>query len=438
LTQPNLFHGRDADDRTRRVLLKRLNLNPDRMRLLASLSFNFIAKVPGLVAAFVILPMVSRSLGTATYGEFLSALALGSAFTLPYGGINAVGRRLLAAAYGARDQARQANVFVTTTLLMAAVALVAAIVLSVTTGGSWSKPVFLLIALLPIVASFFNVFDNSRASYNEHYVTALFQLIFQICIYAGVYIVGLPQGGIAVAGLTLQSPYALASIATLLVLLVQRPFLLSGKVEGVTSILVPAVGVMLADGALAVLLNLSVYWLQFSHHADMAAWFGTFVRLFQSFMSPVLLIFFPLTTYISMRWGQMTPQRQVLLHQVFIVTGFTYGLIVGGAMAFFGPLYIDHMFKLTVRGDRVDVLALSLFMGAVIAQKTYTMLLYAVAEARFVSFGTAIISALGIGAAALSSRWLPAVRVIDLLFVSVGLGVPVVLMIGAYRYRRAL
>jgi hypothetical protein len=384
------------------------------------------------------LPLVSRSLGTAAYGEFLSALALGAAFALPFGGVNAVGRRLLAAAVGAQDKAQQANVFITTTFLMSAVTFVAAAILVLATGSSWSKPVFVFITLLPLIAGFLNTFDNLRASYNEHYVTAQFQLISQIVIYAGVYIVGLPPGGIAIAGLTLQSPFALASLATLLVLLVQRPFLLSGKVEGAWRMVLPAVGVMMADGALAVLLNLSVYWLNFAHHAEMAAWFGTFIRLFQSFMQPVLLVLFPITSYISMRWGQLTPLRRRFLHKLFIVTGFAYGVIVGGAMAFFGPLYIDHMFKLTTAGDRFDVLALSLFMGAVIAQKTYTMLLYAVSEARFVSFGTALVSALGISVAALGSIWLPAVRVIDVLFLAVALGIPVVLITGDYLYRREL
>lgn len=419
-------------------MLRVLKLNPDRLRLLASLVFNFIAKAPGLIAAFVILPLVSRSLGTTAYGEFLSALALGSVFCLPFGGINAVGRRLLAGAYGAQDRSQQANVFVTTIFLMAMVGLLAAVLLVIVTARTWSRPVYLFIGLLPLICGFLNVFDNLRASYNEHYVTAALQLVFQILIYAGVYIVGLPAGGVVLSGLTLQSAYALASFLTLLLLIAQRPFLLGGSIAHTRGILLPAVGVVMADGALAMLLNLSVYWLQYTHHADMAAWFGTFVRLFQSFMSPVLLIFFPLTTYISMRWGQMSRQRQSLLHKLFILTGFAYGLIVGGAMAFFGPLYIDHMFRLTVHGDRVDIVCLSIFLGALIAQKTYTMLLYAVSEARFVSFGTATVSALAIAAAAVSSLWLPAVRVIDTLFVAVAIGVPLVLLIGDYRYRRAL
>jgi O-antigen/teichoic acid export membrane protein len=416
----------------------RVKLSPDRLRLLASLTFNFVAKAPGLLAAFVILPLISRSLGTSSYGEFLSALALGSAFCLPFGGINAVGRRLLAGAYGAGDRAAQANTFVTTIGLSAAVTLLALVILALSSGRSWTSPVFLFVASLPVISGFLNVFDNLRASYNEHYVTAALQLAFQLAIYGAILIIGLPRGGIALAGLTMQSAYGLASLMTFLLLVIRRPFLLRGRLTAPGSIIGPALGVMMADGAMALLLNLSVYWLSYSHQEDLAAWFGTLVRLFQSFLSPVMLIFFPLTTYISMRWGGMTTQRQRLLHKLFILTGFGYGVIVGGAMALFGPLYVDHMFRLNVRGDRFDVLALSLFLGAIIAQKTYTMLLYAVSEARFVSYGTAVMSSLAIAVAAVLSLRLTPVGVIDTLFIAVGIGVPLVLLVGDARYRRAI
>jgi hypothetical protein len=418
-------------------LLQRLDLSPDRIRLIASLTFNFVSKVPGVVAIFVILPLVSRALGTTAYGELLSALALGSAFTLPFGGINAVGRRLLAAAVGAKDQVEQANIFVTTTLLMTAVAIAAAIIMVCATANSWTTPAFVLISLLPVLASLLNVFDNLRASFNEHYITAFLLLVFQTVIYAAVYLIGLPKNEVTVAGLALQSPGILASLTNVILLLAQRSYLYAGKIRGLRPMLFPAFGVMLADSALAFSLNLSVYWLTFSGNAEMAAWVGTFARLFQSFMSPILLIMFPITTYISMRWEKMPSERRLRLHKLFILIGFIYGFTVGAAMAFAGPLYIDHMFNLSVHGDRVDVLSLSLFMGAVISQKAYTMLLYAVSEARFVSFGTAIVSMLGVGIAAIASHWLPAIRVIDALFLFMGSALPVLLLIGGYHYRRA-
>jgi hypothetical protein len=404
--------------------------------LVASLGFNFLGKAPGVVAVFVILPLVSRSLGTAAYGELLSAMALGSLFTLPFGGINAVGRRILASAFGAGERVEQANTFMTTTALLAAVAIAAAAVMVGATANSWSRPVFIFASLLPILVGFFNGFDNARASFNEHYVTAAFQLVSQTVIYSLVYFIGLPPGGVILGALALQAPFLLASAATLVALLMQRPYLMSGKVSGVRQMMAPTLGVVLADGALGSLLNLSVYWLKVAGNAEMAAWVGTFLRLFQSFLAPALLILFPLTTYISMRWAKMTPQRQIGLYKVFILAGLTYGLLVGCAMAFGGPLYINHMFKLTSHGDNIDVLALSLFLGAIVAQKSYTMLLYAVSEARFVSFGTAVISAVGIGAAAVSSHWLSPVRVLDVLFVFMGIGLPALLLAADFRYKR--
>jgi len=315
-------------------LPRRLALTPDQIRLLASLGFNFLGKAPGVVAVFVILPLVSRSLGTAAYGELLSALALGSLFTLPFGGISAVGRRILASAFGAKDQVGQANAFITTTVLMAAVAIGASVLVVGATASSWSRPIFILVSLMPLLVGFANGFDNARASFNEHYVTAAFQLVSQIVIYSLVYFVGLPPGSVILALLALQSPYLLASVATLVALLWRRPYLTRGKMVGVRPMVAPALGVVMADGALGTLLNLSVYWLKAAGSAEMAAWVGTFLRLFQSFLSPALLILFPLTTYISMRWAQMSQKRQMALYKLFILAGLSYGLLVGCAMAF--------------------------------------------------------------------------------------------------------
>jgi len=204
------------------------------------------------------------------------------------------------------------------------------------------------------------------------------------------------------------------------------------------AVLIPAVGVMAADGALAILLNVSVYWLHVEGSPEMAGWVGTFTRLFQSFMSPVLLILFPITTYISIGWQRMTERRQLLLHKLFILMGFLYGIIVGGLMALAGPQYIGHMFKLSVSGDRIDVAAISLFMGAVIAQKAYTMLLYAVSEARFVSFGTAIISMTGVAIAWLASRQgISPVRSVDMLFFFMSGALPLLLLISGFLNQRA-
>jgi hypothetical protein len=42
-----------------------------------------------------------------------------------------------------------------------------------------------------------------------------------------------------------------------------------------------------------------------------------------------------------------------------------------------------------------------------------------------------------VGIAAIASHWLPAIRVIDALFLFMGSALPVLLLIGGYHYRRA-
>ena len=415
-----------------------LKLGPDRLKLGASLAFNLIAKLPGIAAVFFILPLVSRSLGTAAYGELLSALAIGSVFNLPFGGINAVGRRLLAKAVGAEDRTQQANVFVTTIALMSMVASVCTVAMIAVTARGWSRPIFIFMCTLPTIAGACNIFDNLRASFNEVYITSIFLFATQVIVYAAVYFFGLPQGGVAMSGLALQAPYILASWMSLATMLVQRPYLSSGKLEGMGQMLLPTLGVVMADGALAILLNLTVYWLNVVGSKDMAAWLGTFSRLFQTFTGPVLLVLFPISSYVSIRWERMTARRQALLYDLFMVVGSGFGILIGVAMAFAGPLYINHMFKLSAAGDRMDLAAISLFMAAVIAQKAYTMLLYAVTEARFVSFGTAIVAAAGLALAACCSHWLSPMAVIDTLYAFIGFALPVLMVIAAVRHRRII
>jgi hypothetical protein len=413
-------------------------LSRERRRLLASLFFNFVAKVPGIAAVFVVLPLISRGLGTSDYGELLSALALGASFGLPFGGINAVCRRLLGTAVGAGDKREQANVFATNSMFVLVVAVVGSIIMIAATGRSWSRPIFIAVTLLPVIASFFNVYDNIRASYNEHYVTALFQLVFQILVYTGIYLVGVSPGAVLLSGMVIQSPYFLASMATLILLLAQRPYLLRGRVSNVVGVAVPAVGVTLADGSLTLILNLSVYYLSVAGSTGYAAWEGTMVRLFFTFMSPAVLILFPVTTYVSMRWQQLTVERQIGLHKLFLVLGCGYGLLVGAILGVGGPFYIDRMFKLSVNGDTTDVIAISLFMAAVLAQKSYAMLLYAVTEARFVSYGTAVVAIVAIAAAGVATLWLSPIRALDVLFILMGTILPMLLVFSSARYVRRL
>ncbi len=418
------------------MLSKLRRLTSGRRQLLASLFFNFVAKVPGLATVLLILPIISRELGPSLYGEMLAALALGSTFTVAFGGGNAVGRRLLADAFGRDDRERQANIFVTTTTLTAIVAIVLICGILLLGPGGWSSPALVAVSLLPVIAAFLNTFDNLRASFNEHYVTALLQFVLQAAIYALVLIVGIPHRNVLLSGLVLQSPFALASIGTLVLLLAQRPYLLAGKVAGMARMIAPAVGVVLADGVLSALLNFSVYWLGHSGATDYAAWVGTFMRLFTSFSSPVVLLLFPITSYVAIRWAKLTPEKRIGLLRLFVVGGLAYGAVIGVLVALLGPLYISHMFRLPETGDRLDIACIATFMGAIMAQKAVSLLLYSVSEARFLSYGTATVSLLALALAAAVVPWLPPNRIVDVLYALIGLLLPTISIAQYWRQSR--
>lgn len=408
------------------MLSKLQRLTAARRQLLASLFFNFVAKVPGLAAVLLILPIISRALGPTLYGEMLAALALGSTFTVAFGGGNAVGRRLLADTVGRDDRSGQASVFVTTTTLMGVVAFVLIVGILLFGGGSWNNPALTLVSTFPVIAAFLNTFDNLRASFNEHYVTALLQFVLQVAIYALVLTVGIPAGNALISGLVVQSPFALASLGTLVLLVIQRPYLLAGKVSGISRMIMPAVGVILADGVLSALMNFSVYWLGRSGATHYAGWVGTFMRLFTSFSSPLVLLLFPLTSYVAIRWPQLNSGRRVQLMKLFVVGGLGYGAVIGALVAVLGPLYISHMFHLPETGDGLDITCIAVFMGAIMAQKAVALLLYSVSEAKFLSYGTATVSVIALVLAAASVPWLHPNRVVDVLYALVGLLLPTI------------
>lgn len=408
------------------MLSKLKRLTAARRQLVASLFFNFVAKVPGLAAVLLILPIISRKLGPTLYGEMLAALALGSTFTVAFGGGNAVGRRLLADAVGRADRDSQATVFVTTASLMAIIAIVLVLGIVIFGSGGWSSPALVAVSVLPVVAAFLNTFDNLRASFNEHYVTALLQFVLQVAIYTLVITAGIPAGNALVSGLVVQSPFALASLGTLILLIIQRPYLLGGKVSGMSRMIMPAVGVVLADGVLSALLNFSVYWLGRSGATYYAAWVGTFMRLFTSFSSPVVLLLFPITSYVAIRWPKLTADRRIRLMRLFVVGGLAYGAVIGALVALLGPLYISHMFHLPETGDGLDIACIAIFMGAIMAQKAVSLLLYSVSEARFLSYGTATVSLIALVLAAASVPWLEPKRVVDVLYALVGLLLPTI------------
>lgn len=406
---------------------------PLRRQLSLSLLFNFIAKAPGILSVFVVIPMISNALGEADYGLFLASLSLGALFAIPYGGVLAVSRRLLATAYVASDQEEQASVFATTSRIVTAltiIALVCIMLLQRSSGLVW-----VVVACIPALGTFLNMFDNVRASYNEHYVTAKLQTVFQLLIFGAVILFGLPKGAILLSALVLTMPYALSSLGTFTLLLRQRPYLLCGRAQHFNAIITPAVGIILADGSLTAVLHSSVYVLSHHFSPEYSAWLGTYIRLFTSFMSPILLILIPLTSFASAQWGTAAKEKKrKIFHWIFVLS-MAYGALVAAAIWFGGPLYVKTMFTLTARGDAFSLLSISIFFGSYIAQQAYSMLAYSLASGRITSYGSALVTCLGLLAGAIAYCFLPLNRCVDVTFLTIGVLLPFLLIYGNHSGR---
>ncbi len=418
-------------------LYKKILQNKAYKQLVLSLLFNVFAKSPGILSIFFILPMISDALGSEMYGKLLAAIGLGASLCFPFDGIKTVARRDLAKAYGAKNKSEQANIFVTATLSIFFLSIIFLVVVGGISFNSWASKVLVLIAILPVISAFLNTFDSMRASFNEHYITANFQLIAQVVIYGLVIIFGIPKGYALLSGIIMH-PYAIASLATMLFLLYQRKYLLSGKIKGLFLLFKTSLAVILSAGILSSIMGFTIYFLSQAASADYSAWIGTIYRLFMTFSSPFMLILFPLTSFISIHWESLSNKRKHMMLRLFASSGIGFGILVGLLIAIIGPFYVDAMFDLPVKGNLWDLLSLSIFLGAIIAQKVYSMLLYSFCEGLFISYSSIGAITLGFVCAAISYFWLPLKDTVNIMFCTIGFIIPIIILYENYRQERIL
>ena len=175
------------------------------------------------------LPLLRFGLGIGTYADLLTSMALGNAAAFLVGGFSIVGRRLIGEAYSEGDHAREADGFASVVVANAAALVVA---LSIIAAYCWIRDigtVVLVASTLPAFAIFLNTFDNVRSAYNEHYITATLLIILQSLIYLFGFLVPATRHSLLLGALVLASPYMLASLLTLALLLRDRSYLLGGR-----------------------------------------------------------------------------------------------------------------------------------------------------------------------------------------------------------------
>ncbi|MFK4385534.1 hypothetical protein [Bradyrhizobium sp. USDA 223] len=313
-------------------------------------------------------------------------LALGSTFTLFFGGINTVGRRRLSFAYSTQNALGQAGAFSDTIWLAALCTLVAGAVVALIASQTASTPTLVVVALIPIVAAFTNTFDNLRAAYNQHYVTAILQTITQTAIFGYVAFSGLPTSAVIFSALVLNFPYILASALTLLGLCWEKPELRLRSPGNLVPNFRAATYVTLADGAVFSALNASLYALGAFGATDAAAWYGTLMRAFQTLLAPVLLILLPLTSFVTLRWAEWNASSRRKAFNLIAIIALLYGSFVGICFLLGSNLYVEYFFPDVPRVSTFTLACVAMFFGAIIAQKIYIQLVYSVDEARGLSF----------------------------------------------------
>jgi hypothetical protein len=279
-------------------------------RAAQALGANFLTRIPGAVGILWFLPRLRFGLGTDDYANLLASLALGTASAFLCGGFNTVGRRLIGEAYANNDREREANALASllvanTGALILALAIIVACCWMRGGGGG-----VLVVAMLPAVATFLTTFDATRSAYNEHYVTATLLFVLQVAVYAVGFLVPTTSHSLVLGALVLQSAYVLTSLITFALLLGNRPYLVDGRPVDAWRLARKGTMLAIADGFATATLSLSVVWLQTSSSATTSAWFATVVRLFQTFLVPVVLLLMPLSSYVRILWNGKSIAQQ--------------------------------------------------------------------------------------------------------------------------------
>jgi hypothetical protein len=352
--------------------------NTEQRKLLFSLGTNFATRIPGLIGVLFFLPLLRFGLGTDAYAGLLAASALGTAASFLSGGFNVVGRRLVGEAYSTGNIRAEATAFASLSAASAASLLFALVIIIIYCSAAGAGIPFLIAAALPIIAAFFNTFDNVRSAYNEHYVTATLLIILQLIAYAVGFLVPFTRQHLVVSAFVLASPYLLASLFALALLLRKRSYLIGGSWEFTWRIIRDGTVYALADGLLTATLSLAVVWLDTAASAQTAAWFATLVRLFQIFLVPVLLLLLPLSSYIRVIWNASGPAKQRAFASLTLVMGLGYGGVVGIALLFVSQIYIGDVLHLRAPENQLYVLPCFVFFAAIVAYRSYSSIAYLV------------------------------------------------------------
>lgn len=372
----------------------------ERQKLMLSLAANAATRIPGAAGILLFLPLAREGLGVAQYAALLAALSLGGAVTFVFGGVGITARRMIGAAHGAHDHTAQAEAFQSLVLLSLVLGIAAALVVVAWQWWTAAPSVLMLVALIPVASAAANLFDNVRAAYNEHYVTASIQFAVQLTLYAAGIGIGVFARDPLLVGLVMGGGSMIASVLAGVSLLRAHPALRGRRPRQMRAVITQVTGAGLADGMLMSGLALAVVLVEARADPALGAWFATIVRLFQTFLAPVLLVLLPVGSYVRMGWGSRDAASRRRVVVTSFAGGLAYGTVVALALATMTGFYIGRVMGLDAPAMQVSVAVFAL-LGTIVLYKSYTSIAFLLLDLRHLAIGSAAVVATSFAVAAL-------------------------------------
>ncbi len=421
----------------RKLLSQLRGANREQRKAMLSIGASFLTRIPGAVGVLWFLPLLHLGLGTDGYVDLLSSLALATACLGLSGGFNTVGRRVIGEAYAAGKRSEEANGFASLIVAQLLVLGVALTFIAVYGWVSHAHRAVLIVTMLSAFGVFFNQFNDVRAAYNEHYVSASLQIVLQSLIYAIGFLVPATQHSVVLGATVIQGAYWLTSLATFILLLRKRQYLVRGRPSMLKLFLRQGSMLVMADGFLMATLSLSVVWLQASATATISAWFGTVVRLFQTFLVPVVLLLFPLSGYVRILWNSKSAAQQRAFIRATCLLGIGYGLIVAIALFAASEFYVEQLLHLPTP-NLSNVIPIFALFGAIIAYSSFSSIAYVVLDrpAR-IAMWTTIMTVVAVILGAVSSRLVNPLQAVSIYALTVALSLTIILVCSSGLVRRS-
>lgn len=410
----------------------------EQRQLALSLVMNLATRLPSILILIIFLPRMLEGLGTETYSQLLAALALGALASFPFGGFASLGTRIVGEAKSRDDNAGVARGFRSLVAVAFGGFLGIIALLAIYVASTGEQPIVLLLAALPVLQVALNSsIDATRLGLNEHYKTATLGLFGQILIFGLALLVPAFFSNILLSALLFHGPLILASAISGILLLSGRPELMRGDLGDVRQIASQGFALSTVEGLLMAPLGIVVVWLQAVSTPAVTAWFATVIRLYQMFITPLLMLVVPISAYIRLSWVRRSSRQRQQTMRLFLAISFAYGVAIAVGLFVLSRLYVGTILDLPEPGSLGDIFGVFLLLGVITAYRGYSATAYLVLDYKHLARWTLAVLLIASGAAVSASFWMPPLSTVKLYCLMVSVPIAII-MIWTLRHGLAL